>query len=105
MNTSSSYKFPYRLDVELTPEQATESNISTVVERAIECIDKAVDECGFLIIYCHSYNVTTATYTLLEDVLVPILEHLQPLIEKGQCLVGNTSELMEYYFSKRWGEQ
>lgn len=105
MALTDNYKFPKRLGIELAQADQTAENMATVANRAIELIDSAIANNGFLIIYGHSYMKTTsAPYTIMEDSLVPILQHLQPLLEKGEILTGRTSELIEYYFSKRVGE-
>ena len=104
MGLSSDYRFPYRLDIELTREQyADPDNEALVATRAIQCIDNAIANKGFLIMYCHSY-MSNATYTLRQNTLIPILEHLQEKLLAGECLTGRTSDLLEYYYSKRFGE-
>lgn len=104
MGLSSNYKFPMRLGIELTQEQyAIPANEVLVANRAIECIDTAIANRGFLILYCHSY-MSNAPYTLRQNTLVPILEHLQDRLLAGECLTGRTSDLLEYYYSKRFDE-
>lgn len=105
MSLSSNYKFPKRLGIELTPTQyADPSNEVLVATRAIELINEAVENAGFLIIYGHSYMSNNVNYTIREATLTAILAHLQPLLANGKVLTGRTSELIEYYFSKRADE-
>ena len=105
MNTASDFRFPKRLGMELTTEQyADPTNETLLANKLIDAIDYTIENNGFLILYCHSYMATSYPYTLRENVLVPVLQHLKPLLEKGQCLTGRTTDLLEYYFTKRFDE-
>lgn len=107
MSTSNNYQFIKRLGVELTPAQVADQEVdyeARVISHTINAIDQAIANNGFLVIYCHSFAASNATYTLTDNVLTAILEYMKPLLEKGMFLTGNTSELIEYYFSKRLGE-
>lgn len=108
MTTSTNYQFVKRLSVELTPERVADKNFDyeqRIVDNVKNAIDQTIANNGFLIIYCHSYAVSNATYTLTDNVLTGILEYLQPLLESGACFTGNTNELVEYYFAEHTEER
>lgn len=103
MTASTNYQFIKRLSIELTPERAADRNFDyeqRIINNIKDAINLAIENNGFLVLYCHSYAVSDATYTLTDNVLTGILEYLRPLLEDGVCFTGNTSDLVEYYFSE-----
>ena len=91
-----------RLGIELLHTQATAENKSTLIAHANAAIDAAVNLGMVLVIYGHTFAVTSGTnYTIYADVLEPILAHLKTYIDGRRVIVGNTSPLLNYYYTQR----
>lgn len=96
---------PKRLGLELTTELQTTEDEDIVIANTKTAIDTAIATKGYLVIYGHTYNELSAEYTITERVLNEILDYVLAKIISGDVVVGGTSEILNYYYSKRNYEQ
>lgn len=72
----------------------------------LNLLKSAVDNCitnnGFLIFYAHSYKDATASYTLREEIFLPLLDYIKDYADNYDLDISKTtSELLNQYYSKR----
>lgn len=94
-----------RLNIEQTPAQHTAEITQTIISRAQEVIDDVIANKGYIVLYTHSYKQTGASYTLYEDVLLPILQYLKQKKEKGLLNLTSPRAGLADYYTKRYNEQ
>ena len=105
--------YPYelkRLSMEITYGEATQEEVEERIAESIQhikhAIDKAIQDTGLLVLYGHSFDeFTLSTYTAPSEVVVPVLQYLKSKIDIGVCVSGNTADIIEYYYTKRYNEQ
>jgi hypothetical protein len=86
-------------------QEVYQARIAEVIAHAKNAIDKAISDKGILVFSMHSYNNFNNTpYTAPNEALEPILQYLQEKLNKGLCVTGTTSEIVEYYWAKRYNE-
>lgn len=89
-----------RLGLDIRPENY-DSTYQQVIENAKAAIDLAITNGGLLILFGHSYNNTSASYTVYPTVLAEILTYLKEKMDKGLCVTGNMADIVNYYYAKR----
>ena len=85
----------------------TAEDLQTFVQRAKDVIDSTIANKGYLIFYGHTFDkqlLSESDYTIKPEVLQPIVEYIKTKIDDGLCVVGNTSECLNWYYTPRIGE-
>ena len=93
-----------RLFIEQYPAQQTSEINTMIVNKVKNLIDNIVENKKVLVLYAHSYNMPSAEYTLMPDVLSGILQYADDYIKKGLLISGTTIDSLNYYYSKRFNE-
>lgn len=94
-----------RLAIEQTPEDHISETTTLIVNRAKQVIDSVIANKGYVIFYTHSYMVTAASYTLYDDVLIPILDYIKQKHDAGLLCTGSVEDALNWYYAKRFNEE
>ena len=87
-----------RIGLDLRPVDATEENVTRIVNMVKTAVDDAVENGYYLVFYVHSYDKTELDYTGREELLRPILAYIKGYADKYRINCGNIGELLNVYY-------
>lgn len=87
-----------RITPELTTAQQTTEYEDAYISMAKDVIDYAINNKRFIIFYCHSYKMTSRSYTLTERVLKGILDYMYQ--RRFEFVYGNTIDCCGIFFNQ-----
>ena len=87
-----------RITPELTTAQQTTEYEDAYISMAKDVIDYAINDKRFIIFYCHSYKMTSRSYTLTERVLRGILDYMYQ--RRFEFVYGNTIDCCGMFFNQ-----
>lgn len=87
-----------RIGLDLRPVDATEENVTRIINMVKTAVDDAVENGYYLIFYVHSYDMTELDYTGREELLRPILAYIKGYADKYRISCGNIGELLNVYY-------